>query len=327
MKIEYENLIKEFNENFKSINNLNLSRSNKKYNSFFVVAPPRGGSTFFQQILISFTKIGFISNLMALFWNKPELGAVLQKIFLKHENFMSNFHSTYGNTDGIFEPHEWGYFWRKWLDIPNKDCFYNKKSSIQWKQLNNKLNLIKDIFELPVIFDTPYVNTYFREFYKNAHLAKYIFIFRCPYDVCNSICNARIKRFNNIKSFYSSKPKDYKFLQNLDNPIEEVIAQVYKIFMEMLDFKNILLKRDYIVLKYEDLFVSSEKILKKMIKFTTNDLSIFSEKKKILKQNSIESFSTNYKNKNKIIFFDKKYKKEFDFYFKRYFKNFDYKKI
>ena len=51
------------------------------------------------------------------------------------------------------------------------------------------------------------------------------------------------------------------------------------------------------------------------------------QKKKILKQNSIESFSTNYKNKNKIIFFDKKYKKEFDFYFKRYFKNFDYKKI
>ena len=115
-------------------------------------------------------------------------------------------------------------------------------------------------------------------------------------------------------------------MQNLDNPIEEVIAQVYKIFMEMLDFKNILLKRDYIVLKYEDLFVSSEKILKKMIKFTTNDLSIFSEKKKILKQNSIESFSTNYKNKNKIIFLIKNIRRNSIFYFKRYFKNFDYKK-
>ena len=56
MKIEYENLIKEFNENFKSINHLNLSKSNKKYNSFFVVAPPRGGSTFFSANSYKFHK-------------------------------------------------------------------------------------------------------------------------------------------------------------------------------------------------------------------------------------------------------------------------------
>ena len=51
--------------------------------------------------------------------------------------------------------------------------------------------------------------------------------------------------------------------------------------MEILDFKSILPKRDYITLKYEDLFVSSNKILEKMIKFTTNDFSLFLEKKKL----------------------------------------------
>ena len=280
MKIEYENFIRNVNKNLISIDKLNLSTKKNKYNSFFIVAPPRGGSTFFQQIIISFTKIGFVSNLMASFWNYPELGAMLQKKFLNYDNLISNFKSNYGNTDGIFEPHEWGYFWRKWLDIPNKDCFYNQKSFIKWNKLNKELTSIKNILDLPIIFDTPYVNTYFNEFKKNIDSAKYIFIFRSPYAVCNSIYNARIKKLNNINLFYSSRPKNIS-LENLNNPIEQVIAQVHAIFMEILDFKSILPKRDYITLKYEDLFVSSNKILEKMIKFTTNDFSLFLEKKKL----------------------------------------------
>ena len=81
MKIEYENFIRNVNKNLISIDKLNLSTKKINIILFFIVAPPRGGSTFFQQIIISFTKIGFVSNLMASFWNYPELGAMLQKNF------------------------------------------------------------------------------------------------------------------------------------------------------------------------------------------------------------------------------------------------------
>jgi len=326
MKIEYDNFIKDLNNKLKLIDKLKLSTKKKKYKSFFIVAPPRSGSTFFKQILVSFTKIGYVSNLMASFWDYPEIGAILQKKFLNHENLISNFKSNYSNTEGVFEPHEWGYFWRKWLDIPSRDCFYNTKGIIKWKKLNNKLISIKNILGLPTVFKTPYVNTYFKEFEKNIDSARYIFIFRSPYAVCNSICNARIKRFNNINKFFSSKPKELIAFENMNSPMEEVIAQAYFIFKEMLEFKSILSKRDYIILKYEDLFSSSNKIIKKMIKFTTNDFSLYSEKKKIIKY-PIESFSTNFKNKNKTIFFDKNFKKEFDFYYDKYFKSFDYDEI
>jgi len=326
MKIEYENFIKDLNKNLILINKAKLSIKKKRYNSFFIVTPPRGASMFFQQILVSFTKIGYVSNLMASFWDYPELGAILQKKFLNYENLISNFKSKNGNTDGVFEPHEWGYFWRKWLDIPSRDCYYNTKSKIKWKKLNNKLITIKNILGLPTVFKTPYVNTYFKEFKKNIDSARYIFIFRSPYAVCNSICNARIKKFNNINKFYSSKPKKLIALENMNSPIEEVIAQVYFIIKEMLEFKSILSKRDYIILKYEDLFTSSNKIIEKMIKFTTNDFSLYSKKRKISKY-PIESFSSNFKNKNKIIFFDKNFKKEFDFYYDKYFKNFEYDEI
>ena len=47
--------------------------------------------------------------MIALFWEKPELGAMLQKKFRKN-GFISSFKSQFGNTEGIFEPHEWGFF-------------------------------------------------------------------------------------------------------------------------------------------------------------------------------------------------------------------------
>ncbi len=326
MKIEDENFIKSINKNLKSIKKSKVSKINN-YDSFFIVAPPRGASMFFHQILITFTKIGYISNLIASLWEYPELGAILQKRFLKHERFVSNFKSNYGISEGIFEPHEWGYFWRKWLDIPNRECFYNPKSKINWKELNKKLNNLKNIFEQPIIFDTGYVNTYFHEFTSNIKSGKYIFIFRSPYEVCNSICKARINQLNDINSYYSSKPKNFEIIRKIINPIEQVIAQVYEITKAMLDFRSSLSEQNYITLKYENLFKSSDKIIKDMIKFTTNDFTLYKQKKKIFKEFPVETYSTNYENKNKIKFFDKKYKQEFDIFFNKYFRDIDYQKI
>ena len=56
MKIEYENLIKEFNENFKSINHLIYLNQTKNI-ILSLLLRHQGGFNFFQQILISFTKI------------------------------------------------------------------------------------------------------------------------------------------------------------------------------------------------------------------------------------------------------------------------------
>ena len=326
MKAKDENFFKTLNKNLLSTKKIKQFNT-KKYDTFFIVAPPRGSSMFFQQILISFSKIGYVSNLIASLWNYPEIAVILQKRFLNHNSFISNFKSNFGITDGIFEPHEWGYFWRKWLDIPDRECFYNPKSIINWKNLNHELDKIKSIFELPIIFDTGYVNTYFDEMNKFIKSSKYIFIFRSPYAVCNSIFKAKIKQHKNIKSYWSAKPKNFRSIEKFNNPIEQVVAQVYEITKAMLDSRSILSKNNYITLKYEDLFKSSDKVIRKMIKFTTNDFSIYNKKKKFFIKHPIESFSTNYKTKNKIQFFDENYKKEFEFFYNKYFKDLEYDKI
>ena len=88
-----------------------------------------------------------------------------------------------------------GIFWRKWLDIPDRECFYNP-TIINWKNLNDELDKIKSIFELPIIFDTGYVNTYFDEINKFIKSSKYIFIFRSPYAVLIQFSKQKL---NNIK--------------------------------------------------------------------------------------------------------------------------------
>ena len=78
MKAKDENFFKSFNKNLLSTKKIKFFNT-KKYDTFFIVAPPRGSSMFFQQILISFSKIGYVSNLIASLWNYPEIAVILQK--------------------------------------------------------------------------------------------------------------------------------------------------------------------------------------------------------------------------------------------------------
>ena len=307
---------KRFNKNLSHYQIYKFNKKNFKFKPTFIVALPRGASTFLQQLLISSTNIGYISNMIALFWEKPELGAMLQKKFRKN-GFISSFKSQFGNTEGIFEPHEWGFFWRKWLDIKKSDQYFNQKSNVNWKDLKFELISIENILNLPLIFDTAYSNTYFDGINKHLDQPKTIFLFRSPYSVCNSICKARIIKFNNLSTFYAAKPKNFNYIKKIKNPIEQIIAQVWYILEEMLESMSKINKKNYVKLKYEDFFENLNSTIEKLINFTTNDFSLIS---------NVKDFPS-FKNRNNIKFFDNRYKKEFDFYYNKYFKGFDYNKI
>lgn len=311
-----ENFFLELNLDFLSnLKKGNFKNTEFKYKPIFIMAFPRGGSTFLQQILISSTNIGYISNLVALFWDYPELGAALQKKFFK-DTFISTFDSKFGNTQGIFEPHEWGFFWRKWLNIKaNTKCSNSKKPS-RWKKFKSELVHLEEILEMPLIFDTPYANKYMKKINLFLNKPKIIFLFRSPHHVCNSIFRARLKKFKTLNKFYAEKPRNSK-IEKINNPIEEVVAQVWYIFQDMIQTMEKLNKESFIRVKYEDFFLNFDATLKEIIKFTTNDFSIVEKSKKFPK----------FGNRNEIDFFDKSYKEEFDFFFKKYFKSFNYDKF
>ena len=315
MKEFYEQIIEDFN-NKESFNNV-FNKLDFSHNPTFILYLPRVGSTFLQQILLCTAKIGYISNLTAAFWNKPEIGSSLHSKFF-NDSFISNFNSSYGNTVGIFEPHEWGFFWRKWLDIPSNEIYYNPESKINWDKLRSKLIVIEKILNKPLFFKTPYANNYFKEIDTYIVKSNVIFLFRDPYSICNSILKARKNKYNSLSVFFSSKPKDHSLVIKISNPIEQVIAQVFYIYNDLLELRSSLMRNSYITIKYEDIITKFDSTIKKILDFTDNNYEKYLKNKDLLPI---------FDNRNEVNFFDDKYKKEFNYFFQKYFKDFNYENL
>ena len=210
--------------------NLIKSSSFIKRNICFIVGLPRCGSTLLQQVLISRYKVGYVSNIVGKFWENPVAGCILHKS-LDEKNYTSTFSSEYGNTKGPFEPCEYGRFWRKVLDIDSDSERIG--SNINWGYINKTFEEMSSIFEQPLIFDTPYVCSYITTILKNIKRVKVIYLKRDARSVCNSILSARLKRFGEIDKYYGAKSKSWHSISKIEDPVSQVINQVYDLKNEI----------------------------------------------------------------------------------------------
>src|SRR5678815_1019577 len=106
----------------------------EKYPTIHVIGVPRSGTTLITQLLSSFLDIGYINNLIAAFWKAPLFGIELSKKLLGTQ-YLSNFSSSFGRTNNIYEPHEFGYFWNyhlSYFDFQQKDV--NHEQNIDWEK-------------------------------------------------------------------------------------------------------------------------------------------------------------------------------------------------
>lgn len=87
-----------------------------RYPYLFVFGLPRSGTTLMAQILIQSLDLSYINNFMARFWMAPLTGIKLSRIILGNIK-QTDLTSSYGSTNNIYDLHEFGYFWRYWLNI------------------------------------------------------------------------------------------------------------------------------------------------------------------------------------------------------------------
>lgn len=272
-----------------------------------IIAPPRGGSTLLQQVLISALDVGYISNLMAKFWEAPVIGATVHKdLFPK--NFMSSFSSKYGNTEGVFEPHEWGWFWQKELELVNG--FMEK--AIDGILLNKKLAAMENILGSPFIIDSPYIVSNLNKFKEVVDNVFVINLERDPYFLCNSIINARLNRYNDVGKFYGHKPKGFSKLEEIADPIEQCVAQIYMTLNEIDNDLKLFNEKKIFNITYEDLRSKPELIVKQYIKFL-NKSNIEVKVKEV----QLPKFEQ----RNSVTLINSVYKDKLNYYFKEYFPN------
>ena len=71
---------------------------------------------FLYQIFISVYKVNYVNNVSAKLFKNLFLSQIFNILFsFIKKNFISNLKSINGITKGIFEPNEFGWFWKKIL--------------------------------------------------------------------------------------------------------------------------------------------------------------------------------------------------------------------
>jgi len=100
-----------------------------------VIGAPRSGTTLLYQVLGSGLDVGYVNNLVAVFWRAPVAGLRLARK-LGLDRLESSFDSAFGRTTGVSEPHEFGYFWNYHLGYPDlAERGPGHEATIDWERL------------------------------------------------------------------------------------------------------------------------------------------------------------------------------------------------
>jgi hypothetical protein len=83
----------------------------------YVVGVPRSGTTLVHQLLAGCLDIGYVDNIAARFWARPSIGLALSSSVIPMHERRIELASAHGLAAGAAGPHEFGYFWRRWLQL------------------------------------------------------------------------------------------------------------------------------------------------------------------------------------------------------------------
>jgi hypothetical protein len=200
----------------------------ERFPSLFIAGIPRSGTTVMAQLIAYAFDIGYINNFMARFWLAPVTGIKLSKIILG-DNPQIDFSSEYAATKAITDIHEFGYFWRYWL---NKDTvaghvnLEKTEKQINWKGLNDTLLNIQHAFNKAVCMKNIFGAYHMEKITALLPKSVFIYIERDPLDNAVSILEARKQFFDDINTWWSIIPPEYEKLKNL-HYIKQIAGQVY----------------------------------------------------------------------------------------------------
>jgi len=186
---------------------------------------PRGASTLFQQLVISSSDIGYISNLVAKFWRAPYIAAQLD-LDVRDPDYVSNFKSSYGNVVGAQEPHEWGWFWQHWLKLGEDETYCKDKNLIDGHGLRQKLGALQSVWQRPLLIDSIFALANYAILADIMPNILAVNVKRDSYYVCNSHINARIQRYGDLQEYYGHRPINIDEILAIEDPIEQIVAQV-----------------------------------------------------------------------------------------------------
>jgi hypothetical protein len=168
---------------------------------------------------------------MARFWACPSVGIHLSRAVLgpnAREGIV--FHSTHGVSEGACGPHEFGYFWRRWLPLDGAPTHHLSEQALESVNRDGlRQALERDIlasFGTGVVFKNV-ICGFHAGFLTALHpVSLFVHITRDPFETAASILESRKERYGSYETWWSLKPSTHPFGTAAGDAAAEVVRQV-----------------------------------------------------------------------------------------------------
>lgn len=154
-----------------------------------IVGLPRSGTTVLYQLLARTRVLGYPSNVMAMFWQAPVVGARLQHRLANGAVTLSTT-SIAGRTPEPLDPHEFGYFWRGALGH-SSNSVHQDASPMAWHRLQATLDAVTGVFDAPVVYKNFLVLCHVDTMRQELSRQRYLAVRRPLLDVATSLLSVR----------------------------------------------------------------------------------------------------------------------------------------
>ena len=266
-----EELLEEINSRLAGVQaQVNVEQDVPKYPLILLVGCPRAGTTLFMQWLAHTNEFSYPSNLISRFYAAPYIGALIQTMLFdpeyRYKNEFSDldheisFHSALGKTQGVLDPNEFWYFWRRYF--PAKELQFYDANELQEVDINGfiaEITSIEAVFDKPFVMKGLYLNWNIPFLYEMVPNPLFVNIKRSPYFTAQSLLESREKFFGDINAWYSFKPKEYEFLKDLD-PARQAAGQVYFTTKAVEEGLKEISDRNKLIFNYEEFCDDPESI-------------------------------------------------------------------
>jgi len=203
----------------------------------FVVGPPRSGTTLLMQVLTRTRAFTFPDHIVARFPGDPAAGVLVSRSLrgpftgLDPANAAATpdapVRSEHGVTPGLFEPHEFGYFWSRLFDFSRghaQDAAQLARAD--WRGLHAALaGMYAAGEDRPLLFKIVPLSMNADALAAALPGAVFLETSRHPVDAAVSIHTARIDRYGDARVFWSVQPPGHETMASLP-PVESIAAQL-----------------------------------------------------------------------------------------------------
>ncbi len=156
-----------------------------------IVGLPRSGTTILHQLIARTGVVGYPSNVMAMFWRAPALGARLQRQ-LASQRPSIGLTSLAGRTAEPLDPHEFGYFWRSLLGH-ERNAMTADRPPTDPTRAQDVFDGVTSAFDAPVVYKNFLAPLHVEYLTRSLSRQRFVIVHREPRDVATSLLRTRVR--------------------------------------------------------------------------------------------------------------------------------------